>query len=78
MSSADNLYKHLDLDQVSKSVGPDLDPNHLTVFQKEVLEKSLFQLKLADDKIAIISYLVHSLIISQSQTPEIRNTVKHV
>ena len=44
MSSADHLCKNLDSDQARRKVGPDLDPNCLTLF--EFPERVFFSKKL--------------------------------
>ena len=45
MSSADNLCKQLDPDQARQNVGPDSDPNCLTlmVFLKDFFEKVILK-----------------------------------
>ena len=50
MSSADNICKQFDPNQVRHVVGPDLDPNCMTLmlFLKEFFEKVGFEKKSAD------------------------------
>ena len=49
--SSDNLCKHLDPDQARQNVGPNLDPNCLTlmIFSKEYFAEVDFEKKPAED-----------------------------